>query len=59
MKWNYQLEVQDHFQAQVQFRKKDNLPKYKGGSQNFGQVQMDAMKLNIDFHPWKECEWVK
>ena len=27
VKGNYQLDVQDHFQAQVQFREKDNLPK--------------------------------
>ena len=51
VKWNYQLEIQDHFQAQVQFLKKDNLPKCQGGSQNFGQVQMDVKKLNFEFHP--------
>ena len=39
---------QDHIHAQVQFRKKDNLPKYQGGSQNFGQVQKDVRKLNLD-----------
>ena len=59
MKWNYQLEIQDHFQAQVQFRKKDNSPKCQGSFQNFEQVQMDVMKLNLDFRSRKECEWVK
>jgi len=34
VKWNYQREVQDHFQAQVQFWENDNLPKCQGGSQN-------------------------
>ena len=52
-------QVQDHFQAQVQFQKKDNLSKCQGGSQNFGQVQMDVIKLNLDFRLRKECEWVK
>ena len=59
VKWNYQLEVQDYFQAQIQFREKDNLLKSQDGSQKFGQVQMDVMKLNLDFCPRKECEWVK
>ena len=27
VKWNYSHEAQDHFQAQAQFREKDNLPK--------------------------------
>ena len=58
-KWKYQLKVQDHFQAQVQFWEKDNLPKCQGGFQDFRQVQMDVMKLNLDFCPEKECEWVK
>ena len=48
MRWNYQLEVQDNFQAQVQFQKKDNFPKYQGGSQNFRQVRIDGMKLNLE-----------
>jgi len=52
-------EVQDHIQVQVQFRKKDNLLKCQGGSQNFGQIQKDVRKLNLDFRPQKECEWVK
>ena len=39
--------------------KKDNLPKFQGGSQNFEQVQMDVMELNLDFRLRKECEWVK
>jgi len=59
VKWNYQPEFQDHFQAQVQFWETDNLPKFQGGSQNFGQVQMYVMKLNLNFRPQKECEWVK
>ena len=29
--------------------KKDNLPKYQSGSQNFEQVQMNVRKLNLDF----------
>ena len=49
VKWKHQHEVQDHFQAQVQFQEKDNLPKCQGGFQNFGQVQMDVMKLNFNF----------
>ena len=49
VKWNYQLVDQDHILTQVQFREKDNLPKYQHGSQNFGQVQMDVMKSNFDF----------
>ena len=59
MKWNNKHEIQDHFQAQVQFREKDNLPKCQGGFQNFRQVQMNVMELNLDFRPQKECEWVK
>ena len=59
VKWSYQLEVQDHFQAQAQFQKKDNLPKCQGDFQDFGQVQVDVMKLNLDCRPQKECEWVK
>ena len=50
---------QDHILAQVQFQEKDNLPKYQDGSQNFGQVQMDVMKSNLDFCLQKEYEWVK
>jgi len=39
---NYQVEVQDHINAQLQFQERDNLPKCQYGSQNleFGQVQM-------------------
>ena len=54
MKWNYSHEAQDHIQVQVQFREKDNLLKYQGGSQKFGQVQKDERKFNLDFGPWKE-----
>ena len=50
-KWNYQLVDQDHILSQVQFREKDNLPKCQHDSRNFGQVQMDVMKLNLNFHP--------
>ena len=51
VKWNYQLVDQDHIHTQIQFWKKYNLPKYQGGSQNFnfGQVQMDVLKLNRGF----------
>ena len=31
------------------FEKKDNLLECQGGFQNFGQVQMDAMKLDLEF----------
>ena len=55
VKWNYQLVDQDHIHSQVKLRKKDNLPKYQGGFQNFRQVQMDVMELNFDFRPRKEC----
>jgi len=47
VKWNSQLEVQDHFQAQVQFQEKDNLPKHQGC--DVGQVQVGMMKLKLDF----------
>ena len=48
---NYQVEVQDHIHAQIQFQETDNLPKYQCGSQNsdFGQVQMGVLKLNLGF----------
>ena len=48
---NYQVELQNHIHAQVQFQERDNLLKYQCGSQNvdFRQVQMDMMKLNLDF----------
>ena len=59
VKWNQQYEVRDHILAVVQFLKKDNLPKCQGDFQNFGQVQLDVKKLNLDFCPWKKCEWVK
>ena len=51
MKWNYQLEVQDHFQAQIQFWEKDNLPKsqYDFQTLDFGQVSMGLLKLNLGF----------
>ena len=51
LKLNYQVEVQDHIHAQVQFQEKDNLPKYQHDSQNFdvGQVQMGVLKLNLSF----------
>ena len=39
----------DHILAQAQFWEKNNLPKCQGGVQNFGQVQMDGMKLNLEF----------
>ena len=50
-KWNSQLEVQDHFQAQVQFREKDNLPKCQCDFQilEFAQVSMGLLKLNLSF----------
>ena len=35
MKLNYQVEVQDHILAQVQFQKKDNLPKMLMGFLTF------------------------
>jgi len=47
VKRNHQREVQDHFQAQVQFREKDNLPKCQGC--DGGQVQVGMMKLKLDF----------
>ena len=49
VKWNHQHEVQDHLHGQFQFLKRDNLPKYQGDSQNFEQVQMNVMKLNLIF----------
>ena len=55
VKLSHQLEVQE---AQVQFQEKDNLLKYQGGSEKFGQVQKDVRKLNLNFRPRKECEWV-
>ena len=47
MKWNSQLEVQDHFKAQVQFQEKDNLPKCQGC--DVGQVQVGMIKWKLDF----------
>ena len=51
VKWNHQHEVQDHFQAQVQFQEKDNLPECPGDFHNleFSQVQMCVLKLNLSF----------
>ena len=48
---NYQVEVQDHIHAQVQFQEKDNLPKCQWDFQHlkFGQVQMGVLKLNLGF----------
>ena len=47
VKWNHQHKVQDHFQAQVQFQEKDNLPKCQ--EVNVCQVQVGTMKLKLDF----------
>ena len=48
MKLNYQVEVQNHIHAQVQFQEKDNLPKCQQDLK-FGQVQMGGLKLNLGF----------
>ena len=44
-------EVQDHIHAQIQFKERDNLPKYQCGSQNlnFRKVQIGMLKLNLVF----------
>ena len=49
VKMNYQVEVQDHIHALVQFQQKDNLPKCQWDFQKseFGQVQMGVLKLNL------------
>ena len=51
MELNYQVEVQDHIHAQLQFQERDNLPKYQCDFQNveFGQVQMGVLKLSSWF----------
>ena len=48
---NYQVEVQDHINSQVQFQERDNLPKCQCGFQNleFGQVQIGVLKWNLIF----------
>ena len=45
------LNLQDHFQAQVQFREKDNLPKCQCDFQalEFGQISMGLLELNLGF----------
>ena len=47
VKWNHHHEIQDHFQAQVQFQEKDNLPKCQ--EVDGGHVQVGMMKLKLDF----------
>ena len=36
------------YSRSAQFQEKDDLPKCQGGSQNFGQVQKDGVKLNLN-----------
>ena len=47
VKRNYQLEVQDYFQAQVQFREKDNLPTWQSDFQTLGFDQ-----VSIEIESW-------
>jgi len=51
VKWNHQLEAQDHFHIQFQFQERDNLPKCQCDFQTleFGQVSIGLLKLNFGF----------
>ena len=52
MKVNYQVKVQDHIHAQVQFQENDNLPKCQWDfhKTEFGQDQIGCvLKLNLIF----------
>ena len=46
--WSHQLEVQDHFQAQVQFWKKDNLLKCQGDFQDFRWNEIESWFLSTE-----------